>query len=247
MGAVELDKLSWPEVEFELAAGRDTVIIAFGATEQHGAHLPLATDALIGDHFAREIAERLDAFFAPTVRLGCSSHHLGYPGTISLEDKTFHAIVADIVRSLAEGGFGRVVLIPTHGGNFGPLAAAVEALGADSAINVVALTDLGVLLEVAQLGASEHGVPLERGGLHAGEWETSMMAAIHPELTKLDAAEPGYVGDLETAIGKLFEGGVRALSENGVIGDPREASAEHGRRYWDVALDLAVERIEALS
>src|SRR4051794_40993994 len=129
MGALELDKLTWPEVKAELERGRDTVVIAFGATEQHGLHMPLATDALIGDHFARALAERLDAFVAPTVRVGCSSHHLDFPGTLSLEDQTFHGIVADLVRSLARAGFARVVLLPTHGGNFAPLAAAVEKLG----------------------------------------------------------------------------------------------------------------------
>src|SRR5215475_6702997 len=71
VGAIELDRMAWPEVSAELEAGRDTVVIAFGATEQHGPHLPLATDALLGDHLAGLIAERLDAFVAPTVRIGC--------------------------------------------------------------------------------------------------------------------------------------------------------------------------------
>src|SRR5919107_1108565 len=126
VGALELDKLTWPEVKVELENGRDTVVVAFGATEQHGPHMPLATDALIGDELARAVAERLGAFVAPTVRVGCSSHHLDFPGTLSLEDETFHAIVRDIVASLARGGFRRVVLLPTHGGNFAPLATAVE-------------------------------------------------------------------------------------------------------------------------
>src|ERR671924_447884 len=167
MGALELDTLTWPEVEAELEAGRDTVVIAFGATEQHGRHMPLATDALLGDEFARAVAERLNAFVAPTVRVGCSSHHLDFPGTLSLEDETFHAIVADLVRSLARGGFRRVVLLPTHGGNFAPLAAAVEQLGPLEGTHVVAMTDLTALLRVAMVGREEHGVPLEQGGLHA--------------------------------------------------------------------------------
>ena len=106
MAALELDKLTWPEVEAELKDGRDTVVVAFGATEQHGLHMPLATDALIGDELARAVADRIDAFVAPTVRVGCSSHHLDFPGTLSLEDETFHAIVRDLVSSLARGGFG---------------------------------------------------------------------------------------------------------------------------------------------
>src|SRR5690348_11891152 len=120
MGAVVLDRCRWPEVQALIAAGRDTVVVALGATEQHGPHLPLATDALIGDHLAALIADRLDAFVAPTVRIGCSSHHLGFPGTLSVSDDTFGAVVGDIVRSLARGGFRRVILLPTHGGNFAP-------------------------------------------------------------------------------------------------------------------------------
>src|SRR5882757_5470969 len=146
MGALELDRLTWPDVKAEIEAGRDTVVVAFGATEQHGHHMPLATDALIGDHFARELAERLDGFVAPTVRVGCSSHHLAFAGTLSIADETFHAIVADLVSSLAKSGFRRIVLLPTHGGNFAPLAAAVEALPDDQRGRVVALTDIGALL-----------------------------------------------------------------------------------------------------
>src|SRR5205823_622708 len=136
-------------------AGRDTVVVAFGATEQHGPHLPLATDALLGDHLARLVADRLDAFMAPTVRIGCSEHHLAFPGTLSISEDTFHAIVADVVRSLARGGFRRVVLLPTHGGNFRPLAAALETLGDVDGLEISALTDFGALFAIARLGESE--------------------------------------------------------------------------------------------
>jgi creatinine amidohydrolase len=245
MGALELDKLTWTEIRTEIYAGRDTVVMAFGATEQHGPHMALATDALIGDHLARLVAEELDAFLAPTVRFGCSSHHLAFPGTISLADATFHGIVGDVVSSLARGGFRRVVLLPTHGGNFAPLAAAVEALPDDPGIEVVAMTNLGVLFEVAQVGVDEHSVPLGQGGLHAGEWETSMMLAIHPDLVRSDAAEAGYTGDPAEALQGLFEGGVDAISPNGVLGDPTPATAEHGERYWQKVLEIAVAQIEA--
>jgi creatinine amidohydrolase len=247
MGALELDKLTWPEVEAELRGGRDTVVVAFGATEQHAHHMPLATDALLGDHLAQRLADRLDAFVAPTVRVGCSSHHLAFPGTLSLADETFHAIVGDLVSSLTEAGIGRIVLVPTHGGNFAPLAAAIEGLLPAQRHRVVALTDLGVLLRVAQLGEQEFEVPMSEGGLHAGEWETSMLLAIHPDLVHMDRAEAGFVGDPQEAVASLFEGGVDALSANGAIGDPTRASAEHGRRYWDVVLDLTVELVEAES
>lgn len=233
MGAIELDRLAWPEVEAELGRGRDTVVVAFGATEQHGPHLPLSTDALLGDHLARLVADRLDAFVAPTVRIGCSEHHMDFPGTLSLSEDTFHRLVADIVRSLVRGGFRRIVLVPTHGGNFGPLAAALEQLGVIEGVEIRALTDLAVLFAVAQAGVDEHAVPLGEGGLHAGEWETSMLMTIHPELVHLDRAEAGYTGDMEAAMTAIFDGGVHSVAANGVIGDPARASAKHGTRYWE--------------
>jgi len=244
MAAIELDALTWPQVRAQIDAGRDTVVLALGATEQHGRHLPLATDALLGDHLARMLADRLDAFHAPTLRVGCSEHHVGFAGTMSLSESTFHAVVGDLVRSLLRGGFRRIVLVPTHGGNFAPLAAAVSKL--DERQSLTALTDLGVLFQIAQMGEREYGVPLAEGGLHAGEWETSLLLAIHPDLVAMEHAEPGFTGDLQDALKGIFaEGGVAALSENGAIGDPRRATTEHGERYWSAAVDLALEQIEA--
>jgi creatinine amidohydrolase len=243
LGAVELDRMTWREVRAEQELGRDTVVIAFGATEQHGPHMPLATDALLGDHLAHLVAEQLDAFLAPTVRIGCSEHHLEFPGTLSLSEPTFHAVVADIVRSLVRGGFRRVVLLPTHGGNFGPLATALEELGPIKGTEIRALTDLGALLAIARLGVEEYAVPLGEGGVHAGEWETSMLMAIHPDLVHLERGEPGYTGDPQAAIGAIFGGGVQTVAENGVIGDPARASAEHGARYWEEVFAITLSEL----
>ena len=245
MSAAELDRMTWPEVRAELDGGRDTVVIAFGATEQHGPHLPLGTDAMIGDHLGRLVADRLGAFLAPTVRVGCSRHHLAFAGTLSLADATFHAVVADTVTSLAGNGFRRIVLLPTHGGNFAPLAAALEQLGPVEGARVDALTDVTALLEIALIGEREFGVPLGEGGLHAGEWETSLILAIAPDLVRTAQAEPGYTGDPAAAIGALFDGGVESVARNGVIGDPLQASAEHGERYWTAVVDIVMARLDA--
>lgn len=240
MGAIELDRISWPEVEAERERGRDTVVMAFGATEQHGPHMPLATDALLGDHLARLVADSLDAFLAPTVRVGCSEHHLEFPGTLSISAETFHALVADLVQAIARGGFKRLILLPTHGGNFAPLGAALERLGPVAGLEIRALTDLGALFAIAQLGAEEFDVALGDGGVHAGEWETSMLMAIHPELVHLERGAPGYTGDPQEAIAAIFGAGVHTVAANGVIGDPARASAEHGARYWQEVLKITL-------
>ncbi|HUA03170.1 MAG TPA: creatininase family protein [Solirubrobacteraceae bacterium] len=244
MGAVELDGLSWPEVKAEIEAGRDTVVMALGAFEQHGPALPLETDVLLGDHLAWAIADRLDAFVAPTVRIGCSRHHLGFPGTLSLSDETFAGVVGDVVSSLAGGGFRRVVLLPSHGGNFAPLAAAIKKIGDTvDGLRVTALTDPAPLFSPAQVGADEFGVPLREGGIHSGEWETSMIMAIRPELVHLERAEAGYTGDPDEAFRRIFNDGTASLSKIGVVGDPRRASAEHGKRYWEAVIEATLEAI----
>jgi creatinine amidohydrolase/Fe(II)-dependent formamide hydrolase-like protein len=244
VGALELDKLTWPEVKAAIDGGRDTVVMALGATEQHGLHMPLATDALLGDHMARLLAERTDAFLAPTLRVGCSEHHVGFAGTMSISEATMHAVVADLVRSLLSGGFRRIVLLPSHGGNFAPLAAALELLDADERAHVIAITDLGVLFQIAQLGEREYGVPLSDGGLHAGEWETSLLLALHPELVKMERAEAGFTGDLQEAVASMFSGGVASISANGAIGDPSGASREHGERYWSAVEEIVVKQVQ---
>jgi creatinine amidohydrolase len=244
MGAVELDRVSWPEVKAGIEAGRDTVVMAFGAFEQHGPHLPLETDVLLGDHLARVVVDRLDAFVAPTVWIGCSRHHLGFPGTLSLSDETFAGVVGDVVGSLARGGFRRAVLLPSHGGNFAPLSAAMKELGSSvDGLEITALTEPAPLFGAAKVGADEFGVPLGQGGIHSGEWETSMLMAIHPELVHLERAEPGYTGDPDEAFRKIFTAGTALLSEIGVVGDPRGASAEHGTRYWDVVTEATLDAI----
>ena len=240
MGAVELDGLSWPDVKAGIEGGRDTVVLAFGAFEQHGPHLPLETDVLLGEHLAWVVADRLDAFVAPTVRIGCSHHHLAFPGTLSLSEDTFGRVVVDIVRSLARGGFRRAILLPSHGGNFAPLAAATEKLSSVDGLQITALTDPAPLFGAAQVGADEFGVPLGEGGIHSGEWETSMLMAIHPELVRLERAEAGYTGDPTEAFGKIFNAGTDSLSENGVVGDPRRASVEHGKRYWNAVTEATL-------
>jgi creatinine amidohydrolase len=242
--ALDLDKLTWPEVKAAVDGGRDTVVMALGATEQHGLHMPLATDALLGDHMAQVLAERIDAFVAPTLRVGCSEHHVGFAGTMSISEATMHAVVADLVRSLLSGGFRRIVLLPSHGGNFAPLAAALELLDAEERAHVIALTDLSMLFQIAQLGEHEYGVPLADGGLHAGEWETSLLLALHPELVKMERAEAGFTGDLQEAVASMFSGGVASISANGAIGDPTKASREHGERYWSAVEEIVVEQVE---
>ena len=232
MTAMHLDRMTWAEVQAEINNGRDTVVVPFGSTEQHGRHLPLGTDAVLGDEIGWGLAERLGAFLAPTVRFGCSEHHLAFTGTISLGEETFGSIVADVVASLSVHGFRRILLLPTHGGNFKPLAEAMAKIEPAKGVRVLAFTDLGALVNAAFVSSRAFGVDGAKSGAHSGEWETSLMLAIKPEQVKMDRAAEGFVGELSEITSKVFDG-IQNLDQNGVLGDPRPATAEAGKKYLE--------------
>ncbi len=114
-----LFEMTRPEVEQAIASGIDTVIVPFGSTEQHGLHLPLGTDAILGEALGDRVARSLgNALLAPGLPIGCSEHHMDFAGSMTLSQETFIQVVADLCRSLAHHGFKHIALIPTHGGNF---------------------------------------------------------------------------------------------------------------------------------
>src|SRR5918912_1606349 len=100
-----LAEMTSAQVRAEVADGRSTIVVPFGAVEQHGPHLPLDTDAVLGDRLGPLLAERLGALCAPTIRIGCSQHHLAFAGTLSFQPQTLRMIVHDLVESVARHAF----------------------------------------------------------------------------------------------------------------------------------------------
>ena len=243
MTALQLDRMTWAEVKEEIQKGRDTVVVPFGSTEQHGRHLPLGTDAVLGDEIGWGLADRLGAFLAPTVRFGCSEHHLAFSGTISIGEETFRGIVTDVVASLSGHGFRRIVLLPTHGGNFKPMAEAVTNIEHARGVRILAFTDLGGLVSAAAESSKAFGVNSAKSGAHSGEWETSLMLALRPEQVKMDRAAEGFVGELSEIMSKVFDG-IQNLDQNGVLGDPRPASIEAGKQYLEDIIEFLYRWVE---
>ena len=242
MEKINLFEMTRPEVEQAMAAGVDTVIITAGSTEQHGLHLPLGTDAIMGEALGERVARAVgNALLAPGLRIGCSEHHMDFAGSLTLRRETFIQMVADICRSVAHHGFRHIVLIPTHGGNFAPLASAVETIRSElPEVNLIAFTDLIAFMEEIFQTGKAFGVTPEKAGAHSGEFETSIMLSVRPDLVAIDQAQAGYVGDQLGIAPLLFEKGFRAVTANGVLGDPRDASAANGEAYMDAITDLLV-------
>lgn len=240
-----LAELAWPEVQAALENGYDTAIIPLGATEQHGPHLPAGTDTFRAEALATRLAAALDrALVAPVIPIGCSEEHRDFAGTLSLRHETLAAILVDVGDSLARQGFQRLIFLSAHGGNERALALAVEELRrARPDIIVRQPENLAEPVEVNLRSSDDAGINPTEAGIHAGEKETSEMLALRSELVNMTRAEPGYTGDMRAILPELQTTGVRPVSPNGVLGDPRRASAERGALYLQAVVERLAERL----
>lgn len=242
--SVRLGELTWREIETALDEGVRTVIVAVGSIEQHGPHLPLNMDTLDGDELARRIAESLgDALAAPTIRPGCSGHHMEFPGTISVPPETLMDVIRSYCRSLDEHGFEHVVLVPTHGGNFGPVNTVAPDVGREIDASVIALADLDEHMRLLNEGLDAAGIDYEQDVIHAGAAETAVVMAIDEGLVRVEEMEAGHEGDIAAA--RLLSEGFKSITETGVLGDPSAATAEAGERIIERVTHSYVEHIEA--
>ncbi|CAN5629598.1 mycofactocin biosynthesis peptidyl-dipeptidase MftE [soil metagenome] len=191
---------------------RPLLVVPVGSCEQHGPHLPLDTDTRIANALANSLVKNYDEgelLLSPTLGISASAEHASFPGTLSLGASVFEQVIIELVRS-ADWAAG-VVLVNGHGGNAVPVERAAR------------------LLQNEQRRVLAWWPQIPDGDAHAGHTETSMMLAISPELVRMDDAEAGCVEPLAELIETLRTSGVGAVSPNGVLGDPRMATASHGR------------------
>ncbi|HWP65745.1 MAG TPA: creatininase family protein, partial [Candidatus Limnocylindria bacterium] len=239
--ARRLGRLAWTEVERLLATAPRTAVVPLGSTEQHGPHLPLATDTLIAEALAERFCARVEeAIQCPVVALGCASEHMAFPGTLDVAAGTLAALLTDLVRSLRAHGFARAFVFSAHGGNCAALAAALPALcEAAAPMQMTAFTDLDALTAALHQTAAALGVAPEAAGHHAGEIETSIMLALRPGAVNATALAAGYTQPAADAQA-LFYPSLRDSAPTGTVGDPRAAAAARGERYLTAWVELLV-------
>jgi creatinine amidohydrolase len=220
------------------------VILPIGAIEQHGPHLPVEVDSLLGEtvalRAARLVAEKTPVVVLPCLWTGISEHHMSFGGTVTLDFPTFYAVVRGIVESVARHGFKRIVLLNGHGGNDNGLRVIADELGPKLNLPILQFT-------YWYAAAKPIGDILERQKQlqHACEAETSMMMALRPELVARDRIAMAEV-NVTPELGEVAGGGLymwRSLvsrSSAGVIGFPSAASPEKGERLIDaIAKEIA--------
>lgn len=221
----DLAALTSPDVAALAAAGA-LLAVPVASTEQHGPHLPLSTDTDLAVALcARLAAARPGVLAGPPVAYGASGEHAGFAGTLSIGTEALALLLVELGRS-ATLTFPRVLLVSTHGGNAGAVQRAERQLRAES-------RDVRAWR------------PAWEGDAHAGRTETSIELALAPDRVRLDRAEAGNPAPLAELMPALRRAGVRAVSPNGVLGDPAGASAAEGAALLDRLLAGLLAMVDA--
>lgn len=212
------------------------VIVATGAIEQHGPHLPVAVDSLLAQVWLERALPLLPAevscYVAPPITVGKSNEHTGFPGTLFISKDTLRAQLFAIARQVHAWGFRKLAVLNTHGGNSAVTAYTLREIQATLGLRC------GVLAPKIDLG-----LPVQETtfGYHANTAETAWLLAVAPQYVDPSAAVCEYSGRVEAA-GNLRPERAPAtmawvsadLSKSGIMGDATAATAELGAQWLDV-------------
>jgi mycofactocin precursor peptide peptidase len=194
---------------------RRVVLVPLGSLEQHGPHLPLDTDTRIAMAVAAgAAARRAGVAVAPALAFGSSGEHAEFPGTLSIGTPALTELLVELGRDASRHWDG-LLLVNGHGGNYDAVSAA-----------------LGRLVAEGRRCAVFHVTPTA-GDVHAGRTETSILLHLDPSVVHVELAEAGERRPLNEVMGRLRLEGVRSVSPNGVLGDPRGACAAEGARLLE--------------
>ena len=221
------------------------VILATGAIEQHGPHLPVSVDAFLGQVWLSltlpRIPEGASCYVAPPITIGKSNEHAGFPGTLIVSKATLRELVLCVARQVKSWGFGSLAILNTHGGNISVLRYTLREVRETFGLRVCFLKG------DARLGLSDQEAAY---GFHAGELETSLMLATVPQRVRMQSASceyPASLGDpgelRPEAAPATFSWATQDVSKSGIMGDATAASAEKWLRWLDLGAARYAEQI----
>lgn len=202
------------------AKDKAAAVLPVGSFEQHGPHLPLATDTLIAWEIARRCADDYDLLLLPPIGMSCSHEHASFPGTISVSATTLTRVVQDIASDLARQGTSKLVIVNCHGGN-NVLTNLVQEANTNNRTMLLYPTTYQWNQARTAAGCATDN----HEDMHAGEAETSILLAIAPELVRSGWEKADHEVDDRSLLTLV---GMSGFTDTGVIGRPSVASAKKG-------------------
>lgn len=244
-------ELTFPEIG-EAAKKDALIVLPIGTTEEHGPHLPVDTDARIARALGEALVSalhadgRIPALLMETICYGYSMRIIQrWPGTVVIRSRVLMDMVFDICCSIIQMGFNKIMLLDTHG-HHGAALGVVSREVADATSHAIAVVAPQVMTRevFARYRKSAHG-----GEIHGGEWETSLVLFLSPELVEMSkaTAEDNMRYRSRYVAGDSFAGEQRVgwstwylqESQNGIYGDPTVATAEMGKLLVETFIEEA--------
>jgi creatinine amidohydrolase len=241
------EEMKWPEIEERLKTV-DTAILPCGAIEQHGPHLPVDVDYYDARWMAIEVAKNCKnpkPFVLPAIPFGVSYHHSAFKGTLSVTNNALSAFIYDIGMSLAQNGIKKIILLNGHGDNKPTLTYAAQMINRDAKIFVCVETGETSDVDLYDLIDTPNDI-------HAGEIETSTTLALRPDLVDMNLAVDETLNLANEYLDFTSDRGVswyvhtQRISESGVMGNAKKATAEKGKKMWDISVKKMVEFVESI-
>jgi creatinine amidohydrolase len=250
MGTVLLEERSWLDVK-EYLAHDSLIILPIGSVEQHGPHLPLATDSINVLYLATRAAEKSQVLVAPIVKTGVSFNHIDFPGTITLQPETLTTVIVDMVRSLVHHGFRKIILLNGHGGNNSAIETAAIKLKIEFTQVVIGVLHSWLLCKESPKVLES---PIR---YHADEGETSRVLVTAGHLVHMDRAKlevpKSRSGLFNFQITEVFKQTVfyglprtQTVTKSGIFGDAAIATKEKGEALFAEMIENFVKEIERL-
>ncbi|MEZ0268958.1 MAG: creatininase family protein [Nitrososphaeraceae archaeon] len=218
---------------YEIKSGKK-IIIPLGSMEQHGPHLPISTDTIIAEYLANQLTKKISSYVLPGIPYGVSFEHRPF-FNISISNDVLSELLSQICISLGENGFNQIIILNGHRGNMGVLQYIPQIVERNNPkVNVFGINYWHLI---------------EREFDHGGFVETSLMLAIEPKLVQMQNAKRGYLNKKRlnsTYTTFLSNTSSFKITRNGVLGDPRKATKEEGKKIISITMKNLVRTLKEL-